>query len=72
MTIAGSGGIGKTTVALGIAHRFEATTSARAFFRRLCASDQSASAASTIALAMGAPVSTRLTPIPHLIAGNRQ
>jgi predicted ATPase/DNA-binding winged helix-turn-helix (wHTH) protein len=67
MTVAGSGGIGKTTVALGIAHRFEATTSARAFFVDFAPVTNPASAASTIALALGAPVSTD-DPIPHLIA----
>jgi predicted ATPase/DNA-binding winged helix-turn-helix (wHTH) protein len=67
MTIAGSGGIGKTTVALGIAHRVEATTSARAWFVDFAPVTIASRAASAIALAVGVPVSTD-DPLPNLIA----
>jgi len=67
MTIAGSGGIGKTTAALGIAHRFEASTSTRAFFVDFAPVTAPTRAASAIALAMGVPVSSD-DAMPNLIA----
>ncbi|PRY04458.1 winged helix-turn-helix domain-containing protein [Paraburkholderia sp. BL25I1N1] len=66
MTIAGAGGIGKTTVALGIGHRFEAMTSSKAYFVDFAPVTSPSRAASTIALAMGVPVSTD-DPIPELV-----
>lgn len=67
MTIAGAGGLGKTTVALEVARRFEAETGAKAFFVDFAPVTSASSAASTVALVMAVPVSSG-DPIPSIIA----
>jgi len=67
LTITGPGGMGKTTVALAIAHRFSAETGARAFFVNFAPVSEASHAASTVALAVGVAVSSA-DPIPDLIS----
>jgi predicted ATPase/DNA-binding winged helix-turn-helix (wHTH) protein len=66
LTITGPGGMGKTTVALAMAHRFTEQTGTRALFVNFAPVSETSSAASTVASAVGAAVSTG-DPVPDLI-----
>jgi predicted ATPase/DNA-binding winged helix-turn-helix (wHTH) protein len=67
MTISGSGGIGKTTVALAIAHGFQAKTSCRATFVDFAPLTVPSRAGTAIAIALGVAVSSE-DPLPDLVA----
>jgi len=67
VTIAGSGGIGKTTVALGVGNRFANQTGAAAVFVDFAPLTSAASAPTAVAVALGLGVSGD-DPIPDLIA----
>ncbi|WP_256703158.1 ATP-binding protein [Burkholderia ubonensis] len=66
LTIAGPGGMGKTTVAVAIAHRFSERTGIQALFVNFAPVSDGASVASTVASAAGVAVSTG-DPIPDLM-----
>lgn len=66
LTIAGPGGMGKTTVAVAVAHRFARQTGMRAVFVNFAPVSAAASAASTIASALGVAVSSG-DPMPDLV-----
>ncbi|MCC8402445.1 helix-turn-helix transcriptional regulator [Paraburkholderia sp. MMS20-SJTN17] len=67
LTIAGPGGIGKTTVAVAIAHRLSGRTSIRALFVNFAPVSDQASVASTVASTLGVAVFSG-NPVPDLIA----
>ncbi|MGF6485153.1 ATP-binding protein [Paraburkholderia sp. JPY419] len=67
LTIAGPGGIGKTTVAVAIAHRFSGRTGIRALFVNFAPVSDKASVASTVASTLGVAVFSG-NPVPDLIA----
>ena len=67
MTISGAGGIGKTTVALGIAHRFEAERAIQAYFVDLAPIIDPSRVGSAVALALGVAV-TNEDPVPDLVS----
>lgn len=66
LTIAGPGGMGKTTVAVAIAHRFAERTGVRALFVNFAPVSESTSVASTVASTVGIAVSSS-DPVPDLI-----
>ncbi|MGF6758692.1 ATP-binding protein [Paraburkholderia sp. GAS334] len=67
LTIAGPGGIGKTTVAVAIAYRFSGRTGIRALFVNFAPVSDKASVASTVASTLGVAVFSG-NPVPGLIA----
>lgn len=69
MTIAGAGGIGKTTVAISLAHQFHLDNAGEitAHFVDFAPVTDPTRIASTVALRLGMPVSTH-DPVPDLIA----
>lgn len=69
MTIAGAGGIGKTTVAVSIAHQFQANNLGvvDAYFVDFAPVTDPSRVASTVALRLAVPVSTQ-DPVPDLLA----
>jgi len=66
LTIAGPGGIGKTTVGLAVAHKWAEVTGDRAYFIDFAPVSDPALAISTIASVLGVPVSSS-NPMPELI-----
>lgn len=69
MTIAGSGGIGKTTVALSVANRFSSQTGIAAVFVDFAPVTSAASAATAVAVALGVGVSGD-DPVPDVLAAS--